>query len=257
MLVEGQSASEYLRQLIYAGRRLQAHELMADADSAIWQDFGPSTTPYDLTFGAFLQQHGVTTFAAYLTQLKQVKPLYALDLAAPLGSFIAHYPQLDGGIAVTLTDTRSVEQRQQDEQHRRFLVEGNLFQRRTWIQLRQTMARAQIPTFDLILARPFAGMMEVADPALYASLCHSLLGRAYQWLNPQGGVLMTELPDLQSSSAQSQFEEYQAKLALLYGAVYHTPDRDGSKAYEKRTLMQIIKTPQLPVKMFPLKELLN
>lgn len=187
-------ATNILREAIAAAEKLRKHELQqAHQSTAIWHDFGEHTNDYALAFPQFVPQG----FSPYLAMLKQQRGrLYVLDLAAPTMSFLAKHSEIDAGIAVTLADTRSAEQKHADEQRQLYLVEGSLLRRSTWLKLHEAMRQHAMAGFDLIVCRPYAGMNDVTeDREVLAGFYYSLLYRALRLLDPRG-MLMTELPDV-------------------------------------------------------------
>lgn len=188
-----------LRERIESAARIHQHERAQAAQSqTIWRDYGAQTTDYAKTFPDFLRQGHVETFEQWLPQLKQQNQwqrLYVLDVAAPLSSFIGKHDLIDGGIAITLTDTRSPAQKTTDTVRNQELIEGNVLQRQAWRKAETAMAQLGIEAFNVILCRPFAGIVDQVDAEIHARLYFNILGRMYKKMSPNGSVCLTEVPD--------------------------------------------------------------
>jgi hypothetical protein len=177
------SLHQCLRESIIAGDTLRQNEYRAE--TTIWRDFGTDTTDYTETFAALLNGR---TF----TELIGVDSLVALDLAAPIRSFLAKQPEITTGITVTLADSRTSAKRQEDDERHLYTVEGHLLRRQTWRMMTQLMHANGIECFHLITCRPFAGIL---DDIQMAALYYGVLDRAVKLLCPTKGVLLTEVPD--------------------------------------------------------------
>lgn len=71
------------------------------------------------------------------------------------------------------------------------LVSGNVLNRTTWRRLTEKMGELDIPIFDLIISRGEGALVSITDnPNVHYFLLQQLWSR----LNPDGGVLLLQLP---------------------------------------------------------------
>lgn len=96
---------------------------------------------------------------------------------------------IDGGLAVTLGDGRSEEQKCEDTESNIKLLEGNVIEKNTWRAVETYLNQKDRPGFDLMLVRPVAGLDYIPQDA---RLGFTLMSKMWENLNPDGGVLLTQ-----------------------------------------------------------------
>lgn len=173
----------------------------------IW---GKGTEPYEINFEGLL---GLSVSLDNLLRERKSagKPAFVLDMMAPLDSFLTGLDNIDGGVAVTLTDQRGVLARTFDNfqeklglKRKLILVTGDIFLRETWSKLDQSMRKLEIKDrgFDLIVARPMAGL-SVREKHMPANL--SLLRRAWTRLSSDGGRMFFDIGHPQWAPVASEW----------------------------------------------------
>lgn len=73
-------------------------------------------------------------------------------------------------------------------------VEGDLFSLKTWKEIDMWLKKRDERNFNLIISRPLGGLPSSSDDF---DIYFLLLRRAYRRLNPNGGIMLFEIPTLQ------------------------------------------------------------
>lgn len=113
------------------------------------------------------------------------------------------------GVAVALTDDRKPEERQEDELHKRELVEGDLLlYKKTFHQVRESMQRHAINSIDLAILRGYQGNNWLTDSVAVQG---KVLTEVINLLDPNGGELTvhsgTKIPQKELDAALSKLSQ--------------------------------------------------
>lgn len=153
-----------------------------------WGVYGSEPSSYNESFRHVLRG---STIEELIEARKKVKGrVYALDVMAPADTLRA-LDAIDGGIAMTLADARTEDQKTIDSNRNIKTIDGDITKRKPWRIVDDWLREKQADGFDLILCRPIAGWSYVPkDPLLYTTL----FNRAWKILSPEG-VMLIELPN--------------------------------------------------------------
>ncbi len=188
--VERPSTFELLRAARRMGKYLSAEEA---SNTAEWLRLRDPVKSYQDFFGDIFPQD----FASFLQlRTQHRKNANVLDLMNPNTDVLRRLP-LQMGLALSLGDGRTDEQKTTDRalnvDLNVDLLEGNILLKRTWREIKKHMETRGIDSFSLILCRPYGGFGPECIPYI-RGLYFKLLDNAWGLLSPDGGVLLTELP---------------------------------------------------------------
>lgn len=117
------------------------------------------------------------------------RKVYAADIMSE-GQALRDLKQISGGVAVTLGDWRTDEEKEYDAQHNIEVVAGNMLLPSKWNEISKFKKKNHISGFDLLLCRAGSGWGETR---ITPKLRRLMLERMYHLLSPNGGVLLVEL----------------------------------------------------------------
>jgi hypothetical protein len=120
-------------------------------------------------------------------------PVNVLDLFGS-GIFFKDFSLVDSSTGVRLTDSGTHESPQAQDQTKWSLVTGDLLSFQTWINLHQNLLTRSIQLLDFITIRPFYGIGGIEGNTGGYFNYMMLVRRAYQLLNPDGGMMYVQLP---------------------------------------------------------------
>ncbi len=180
-----------------------------------WRHYGTETKSYEQTFSSFLKELGYTTFDELLqsryTKTGQMQSV--LDLMAPVSSLVERLAKTDycgTTSAVTYRERRGAETMTSTELSRNDIhpFYGDILGRKVWRKLERLREEKDMPGFDLIVCRPSGPFRETIymKPLIFS---HSL-ARAYELLNPDNGILMTQLPPMSYDQDGFDWEDFEA-----------------------------------------------
>lgn len=147
-----------------------------------WGFYGQGVSQYEGAFGSVLSPDCLRDHIN--ERVKQHKKSFALDLAGP-GQVLREMFLLSGGLAVTLGDDRSEEQKDKDDSQNITVLAGDILSKRTWKNMEKWLKSQSSEGFDLILCNPVGGFGRFPESP---DLFHYLIQHTWQLLNPDGGV---------------------------------------------------------------------
>lgn len=102
----------------------------------------------------------------------------------------------DSGLSITLTDHRSAEQKQFDDEHRLTLLAGDALRQQTWEATQQWLAEhgGSEQRFHLIVERGSGPLVKFPDDPTFE---HRLLNRLWKMLSSDHGMMLLQLPNIQ------------------------------------------------------------
>lgn len=170
-LIRGKTAADFED----AGRRW----------SATWKE---GVLSYQSFFGRVFE----TPFRDFLIGRRQEgKNTFVLDLMSP--GAVLHQLPIQGGLAVSLGDGRTDEEKMADRENGIDLATGNVLLIEPWKKIHSWLFQHNIDGFDLILCRPDGGLDPSYIPEI-KGVYYSLINRAWNVLSPDNGVLLTQVP---------------------------------------------------------------
>jgi hypothetical protein len=149
---------------------------------------------YEMAFkGVFNQK-----FNTFLDERRKSKKVYALDLMSTPAMLTDLH--IDGGVAVGLGNPPMDKYAEKMEKKNISYIPGNLLTRQPWNDIEKWKKENDVRGFDLITCRPDmqGGHINIHKDhiPMTAGTYFSLLNRAWNQLDSDGGVLLVEIPML-------------------------------------------------------------
>lgn len=220
-----------------------------------WDREYRSVDAYERTFAPVLEGEGLVNIFRHLKAAKKPgEKFVCLDIMGT-GSVFDNLPEdarPDIVIAITLVDYRTAEEKQKELQNNIYVLgtdKDDLSQRptsvalpHTWIQFENLLKELNISTIDFAVARPLGGMHTI--PADQPWLWRYMTQRVYHYLNPQGGMLLTEAPQRSFDFLQTWADHARQKgLDVLCRLIYDDPD---FRPRHMRPALKFVKHPDSP-----------
>lgn len=112
---------------------------------------------------------------------------------------------LDYGLALGLTDHRSLPQRLTDRSNGLEMLTGDVFRHESWTRIREAISRRGIDGFDYIFCNPIGGWTVLGyDPLMH----FFLLDRFWKMLSPNGGRLYIHFDSTRNSLEGQMWKDY-------------------------------------------------
>lgn len=196
----------------HARKQTEAARRAEGPDEAGFHYYESGALSYDQTFYSLLDGEGKRVGLAEMVteRIKHGKQAIALDVMATT-SFLNEV-QPTAGLAVTLTDPRTVERQQAEANKGIELMTGDILDTKTWLAMKawvQTHSPDQ--TFDFIFSRAVAGTESIPEDDRVFRL---LLGRLYKVLSEDNGEMFLQTP---LGSAEYIVENIRRKLDNVPG----------------------------------------
>lgn len=131
-------------------------------------------------------------------------PRVVLDLFAGEGVAVRDMSRrnlIKEGLIASLSDNRNPRQRAYDQEHNIGMVAGDLFELSTWRRIEEWLEGQQRKWFDLITALPVSAYRQkirdeetILGKPIPAEAYGLVLKRALRLLNPEGGMLLAQVP---------------------------------------------------------------
>ncbi len=182
-------------------------------NNPLWINYGKTTEPYEIPFGALIKEKDLATHATAKAQefRSQGIPYCVLDLFSPLSSWLSKLQKrrndggfpVDGGVANTLNDPRRSESEiKSDELKSLYCIEGDISQSATRKKLKGIMEKLEIDQegFGLIVARPYGGIRISEGEEEYIPLYYVLLQKSWDMLSKHEGEIFCPVPPSLSKS---------------------------------------------------------
>ncbi len=208
-------------------------------DGCKWSTYGEHFSSYDKSFNGVLER-------SIHTLLRKKKSLKIIDFMGPSGTIATLFERFPKkpmfGVAVSLSDLRSDEERKRDERLNVKQTSGDILKSSTWDQIEEQL---QGHKADLIMERAHAGFWCIpVSLRLYAIL----LNRAWGLLSEETGVLIAEVPTHFQSEAKRMIDSFRKNNKMDAST--------GKSSYDGGLYIKIVKTNDSPKKLpFPtLKE---
>jgi hypothetical protein len=170
-------------------RQIQINELRGDRlsyDGYAWFDYGKNIVSYEKSFAGVLSNNSVKDL------LKGKENLVVIDLMAPSGTIASLFTQFPDrkkfGLAVSLEDLRSKEEKERDIKLNITQISGDIMKSSTWSKIEEQLQGRKA---TLVMERATCGFDCIPSiPKLYAVF----LSKVWGFLSKDGGITMAELP---------------------------------------------------------------
>lgn len=169
----------------YEAERVQNHK-------SPWKVYGSTIHEYEARFKRVL---GVIHPADFCRTKKDTTgSVYALEVCGD-GESLRSIPGLDGGVAITLGDFRSVYQKNFDKEHGLELIVGDVLSRPVWKQVENFLRDNGKEGFDFITMSPVGGWETMGGGQLKGLLPEIewlVVNRLWMNLCRQGGIALVQ-----------------------------------------------------------------
>jgi hypothetical protein len=165
--------------------RIRGDRKSYDGDE--WKMYGRNISEYEDSFRDALD------FYPLKDLLKDKKNPIVIDIMSPSGALSTLFPQLSNegkfGLALSLEDLRTREEKQGDAKLNIVQISGDILKSSTWDKIEKKLDGRKA---DLIMERAVDGLNYCIpkNPRLYAML----LNKAWHLLSEDGGVILAEFP---------------------------------------------------------------
>ena len=220
-------------------KQIRYNRTMISTSEDIWDIYGDNSSQYERTFARVLEDETILNF------IKQKRSPIIIDIMGPsfaLRDFFQEVPDKSKlGIALSLLDKRTVEEKNKDQKSGIKQFAGNIMRRGFWRGIKAELGERKA---DLIMERAMGGLDCLPkDEHMYSML----LSKAWNLLNEQNGMLLfqvTSYVDLKENSVR--IEEWINLLKVNnLNVKYHSNKYGNTDAFCRvdRGVIKIIKTP--------------
>lgn len=207
-----------------------------------WPAYGAHIESYQASFSNVLQGERIDNF------VKNRRSKVVIDLMGPSEALIGLFEQIPSrskfGLAVSLEDLRSKEERERGNKLNIVQMTGDITKSGTWHKINKLLEGRKA---DLIMERALAGLNHLPYQAKFYAI---MVNKVWKLLNPEGGMLLAEVPNFTSSSVNERLKTGNpyllASIIADWTAYLRNRDIDISYSQTYNGTIKIVRKPSDP-----------